>query len=277
MSGRSTPWVAGTVVVSLLLVVAAWFTVIGPTLDDTAQAVSDTEAAETRNTQLATQLVALKKQYEHLDEYKADLAELQKQIPTAAQLADYTRQLSAIAEESGASVLTVTPGTAQAVVPEIPVSAAEPSDGTTGSGNGAGTTEGSGTPDGAGDAVADAAAPSADPTPSGFAPIDGFVAVPLDVTVLGPTPAVVDYLDRLQRGEPRPFLVTELRGTGQAESGASGGRPTTADGDLELTISGYVYVLTGAPVGTAVTGTEPPAERPALPTPDGSRRPYTGA
>ena len=40
---------------------------------------------------------------------------------------------------------------------------------------------------------------------------------------------------------------------GQDEEGASGGRPATRDGDLEITIVGYVYVLSDGSVNSGAT------------------------
>lgn len=94
----------------------------------------------------------------------------------------------------------------------------------------------------------------------------GFYAVPVTVTVLGSPKDTLAYLDGLQQGTDRYFFVSTMNAVGQDEEGASGGRPATKDGDLEITIVGYVYALADGAAGPVVAGGQPagqPAGEPA--------------
>lgn len=74
----------------------------------------------------------------------------------------------------------------------------------------------------------------------------GMYAMPVTVTILGSPTDTLDYLDGLQQGTDRYFFVSTMTAAGQSEEGASGGRPATKEGDLEIVITGYVYVLADA-------------------------------
>lgn len=87
---------------------------------------------------------------------------------------------------------------------------------------------------------------------------EGFYAVPVAVTVLGSPEETLAYLDGLQKTTDRYFFVSTVAATGQDEAGASGGRPEIRDGDLEIVISGYVYVLTEGKSAPADGGASAP-------------------
>lgn len=263
MGSKTSTWVGGTVVVSLLLALGAWFLAISPTLDSASLASTDADAAELRNEQLRAQLATLEDQYANLDQYKVELAGLRTEIPAEGELSVYMRQLDGAAETAGVTVMSVVPGTPIDVLPAAPAVVAAPA--TTEP-----TTEAPAEPNG--ESPADAAVA---PVPTGPAVIPGFVAVPIDITVLGTVPNALTFLERIQAGSQRLLLVTVLRGTGQAQAEASAGRPATAEGDIELVITGYMYVLETPEVPAAPEAEQ--AAPPALPAPDPSRQSLTGA
>lgn len=88
----------------------------------------------------------------------------------------------------------------------------------------------------------------------------GMYAIPVVVTVLGAAEDTLAYLDGLQRETDRFFFVSTMAATAQDEAGASGGRPETKDGDLEIAINGYVYVLDGAMTSADTTAGVPAGE-----------------
>ncbi|GEK19974.1 hypothetical protein [Cellulomonas xylanilytica] len=267
MGGKTSTWIGGAVFVALLIMVGGWFIAISPTLDSAASATSDAEDAEARNDQLRLQLATLKKQFENLDEYKAELAAAQVEIPTQADLAGFTRHVDTLGVAAGLTVVSVVPGLPTDVAPVL---ATEPEAAPV---DPAATAEGEAAPAPADGEVVEPAAPT------GPAPIEGFVAVPVDVTVLGTVANATTFLTNLQAEGQRLFLVTGFRGTGQGQADASGGRPATVVGDVELTITGYIYVLK-PPAASSETGAETETEtgpRPALPVPPGATDPFTGA
>lgn len=94
----------------------------------------------------------------------------------------------------------------------------------------------------------------------------GMYAIPVTVTVLGSPDDTIGYLDALQKGTQRHFFVSTMAAEGQDEEGASGGRPATRAGDLQIAIAGYVYVLADgslptetAPAGAATSEPVAPA------------------
>ncbi|HWS58761.1 MAG TPA: hypothetical protein VN257_09485, partial [Actinotalea sp.] len=103
--------------------------------------------------------------------------------------------------------------------------------------------------------------------------LNGFVAMPMSVIVVGTYDATVNFLAALQTGTERLFLVTRWTATGQDESQASGGRPATAPGDLEFSIGGYAYVLTDP---NAPTEPVEGAEEQPLPGAVPGKNPFVG-
>lgn len=253
---KAAPWALGTAFLAAIVLALAWMLLVSPQLAAASTARDDAEAARAVNVVQQHKLTTLKTQFAHLDEYRAELAGLRKQIPEADDLAALIREIDAASAASGAFVVSVDAG-----VPEVFLSAAAaaaatsapaaPSDG--------GTDTGSATGDAA---STDGAATTAEATPAG---VNGMYAIPLTMTVLGTYPATVDFVDRTQEAFQRLFVVTQFTIAGQKQQEASGGRPATAEGDAEFTVQGYVYVLQDAsstdgaapdaPAGTEAAGT----------------------
>ena len=252
MDAKGSTWVGGAVFAAVLLLAGGWQFAISPALARADDARSQTAVVQGRNTQLQTQLANLKKQYADLDAYKANLSKLEVEIPGSAQLADYLRQVSTLAAASKAFVVSVNPGVPVPFVPAGAASAPQPvpTAGATASPGTSGTT-----------------------APSGAAPA-GFIAVPVEMTLLGTVQNVTHALAALQGSDQRLFLVTALTGTGTSAQEATGGRPATAKGDLELKVTGYIYVLKDPSATTGRGGAATPAP---LPPGDGSGATLTGA
>ena len=83
------------------------------------------------------------------------------------------------------------------------------------------------------------------------------------MTAVGTYDATSAFLSDLQNGTQRLFLVSSLQGTSQDDAEASGGKPATGVGDLEVIVTGYLYVLPDS-LGTAAV-TDPGAPAPTLP------------
>ncbi|KQR16194.1 hypothetical protein [Cellulomonas sp. Leaf334] len=249
MSGakRST-WIGGTVFVALVIMLAAWFFAVSPTMSAAAEVRSEAEQTREMNEILDLKVDQLKADFAKLPEYQAELAGIQLQIPTDAMLADYLRQLDQIAVAHSVALTTVTPSIPQTVVLAAPVVTAAPEPA---------PTEGTEGTEGSADGVE---APPA-PAPGAGGPT-GFTAIPLSLTVIGTYDNTLAFLNSLQNGTQRLFLVTGFTGTAQKEGDASSGRPATAVGDQELVIAGYTYVL---PDALAVPETTDPAAAPVAP------------
>ena len=126
MKSQAASWIAGTVIVSLLLAVATWFLVISPKQDDIDAIKLETTNVNSQNELTEMRIAVLQKQFERLDEYKAELAAIQVQIPTTAQLAEYTKEAAAIAETNQVTLMNWSPGTPLTVVPVVSLDTAAP-------------------------------------------------------------------------------------------------------------------------------------------------------
>ncbi|KSW28994.1 type 4a pilus biogenesis protein PilO [Cellulomonas sp. B6] len=248
-SKRST-WIGGTALAGVALGAGAWFLAISPAFDAAAEVREQTSQTVQRNDLLEMQVTKLAADYAKLDQYKAELAALQVQIPTTARLADLTRQIAQIAESRGVTITALAPAPPQLVVP--PVAAAPAAPATTDAGAGTDGTEPAA--GGAGGEAAPVASPDV-VVPAGL------VAVPLSLTVVGTYDATVAFVGDLQGALPRLVLVTDLTGTSQEETEAGGGKPATARGDQEIVLSAFAYVLPDPAAGA--TAPEQPAAVPA--------------
>lgn len=243
---KAVGWIAGTVVLALLVMLGGWALLISPRLSSAADLQSETENQNARADQLRIQLAGLKDDFKHLDEFKADLAALQAQIPADYDLAGVTRQINDAALQSGVFIESIKPGMpteaspVPAATPAAPAPAAGGGDAAGGAGSGTGGEAGSGT--------------TTATTPG----IGGLYAAQIEISVLGGALPTMSFLTRLQTGEARLLLVSSMTLTGQEPTAAAGGKPAILEGDAETVIKAYVYVLrdpgTQAPTDPAATG-----------------------
>jgi len=254
-SSKTSTWVGGAVAVALVLILASYFLLISPVLASASDTSSQADETRQQNQILQTKVAHLAAQFAHLDDYKAQLADLRTEVPTEAQLSAYLRRIDAIADANKVTVTAVAADVPQHFSPAVPPST------------------------GSGDATVDqttaqqsgaTATPSASPTkaaaqaaaPSVSAP-DGMVDVPLTITVVGSYDHVDKFLNAIQTTKGRLLLITTVTGTGQKDADANAGRPATKVGDLEVTANGFLYVLpdtsSPAPAPTATATPSLPA------------------
>lgn len=253
-SSKVTPWIAGTGVVVLLLLFGAWFLAISPVLTTAGETTAAAEQVETDNDLLTDRIGALREQFAQIDTYRAELATLRTSVPTDADVAGYLRQLDELATTHSVALLTLSPSTPVAFAPEAAAAASNeaPADG--------GTAE----PAGGTDPAASASTPPASAAPAGL------VSVPLGMTVVGAYENVRTFLDALQVGTQRLYLVESVVGARQSDAEAGGGRPATAVGDLEVNVTGYLFVL---PDTSVAVPTDEPTETPVMPSRPEGRNP----
>lgn len=267
---RSAGWVFGTVVLILAIFAGTWFFAASPRFEDAAETASLAEDTRSRNDLLELENAQLKADFANLDTYKAELAELQAQIPLAAELSDYSRTIDAIAVSTGVFVTAVSPGVPTAVTFPTPLTPA-PEPEPTSEETETDTVEADGGETGDITDVATNAAADEPTAQTGPTQIDGFVAVPFQITVVGPYANVSAFLGALQTGQERLFLVTGVDAVQQDAQDASGGRPAVAAGDLELTVRGFTYVLQDPSAPTPVAPASDSAE---VPLPASDRNPF---
>lgn len=219
---KTGAWIAGAVVLSLVLGAAGWFLMIAPAFAAASETRVQAESQVAQNDVTRARLTRLKAQFEQLDELTAELDELRAEVPTTAELAEFRRLVSSIAAEHGVTVVAVQTSTPTALAPPAPPAPAPVE----------------------GEESADAAASpdeGAAPVEQPAAATDGLFAIPLSLDVLGTYPAVLAFLDDLQEKQPRLVAVETLTATGQLAAEAGGGKPATAPGDLGLVVTGYLF------------------------------------
>lgn len=248
---KSAPWIVGAVVVAFLAMAGAWFLAIAPRLDSAASMTDEASSELARVDQLEIQLAGLERDAANLADFRTELEGLREQVPADVELSELTRELQALATESGVQILSVAPATPTELVPaEEP--APPPVEATDGTTDGTGGSE--------------ATTPT---TPAVAQGVDGLYVVPLEIGTLGGYEETLAFLTRLQTGGTRLVLVSRITATSQEESGADGGRPAVAAGDLELRFTAYVFVLTES--DAAVVDEEPVDPEPA---PSGGPNPF---
>lgn len=251
-------WVSGTVLVALLLLVGVWLLLIDPVMTRAADDSASAEQQRAQNDVLQMEIVKLADDFTHLDEYKAQLAELRLEMPVTGDGASITRELQSLATAAGVTITSVSPSVPVPFVPAasasaaVADSAADPSD-SAGDVSSDGTSSDGTSTDGTG----------------ATAQVAGLYSIPISIATVGTYDSSVTFLRSVQSGASRLYLVSSIDAQTQQDQGASGGRPATAAGDVALTISGYAYVLTdgSAPVTEEDEGA-------SLPTPSGQPNPF---
>jgi len=242
MSGKAASWTAATVVFALILMVGSWFLLISPKLDEAAEVEASTEDVQSRNDLLVIQNARLAADFARLDEYRASIAAIRVKLPAAAELSELTRTLDELAEDHELTIVALAPSTPVFV----------PSTADTESGAAPAPTDDLGEESSEGDESDGSTPPPAaevDPLLPSRLPslptvsVSGLVAVPVSATLVGTLEDVEGLLADLQTSIDRTFLVTSLNFVRQDENEEAAGRPATELGDVEVVLSGYVYVL----------------------------------
>ena len=219
-------WMVGAILVSLVIGALAFFVIISPTLDATAEARERAESEQARIDQLEIQLAGLKADFARIDEFRAELAEIRVGMPSEVLLNELTRQVDSHATQTEVVIADVSFSTPFEVL--APRSAAPPPPA---------PEEGESEDEDGGDAA------PATPEPTGPTLPEGFYAVPVQLLTVGTYEDTLDFIDRLQFGNERFLFVNGLQTSVLEQSGAEGGRPAVEDGDLETTISFVAWVL----------------------------------
>ncbi|WP_149204839.1 hypothetical protein [Actinotalea subterranea] len=259
MASKTRTWAVGTALLAVVILVGTWFLAAAPKLKEAGETRVAVDDALARQDMLRVQLETLRTQFEELDTYKAELAAIQGQIPAVADLTGYIRQLQAAAETTGVTIVGVTPGTPTALVPVTAVVAVEPESVADAPAEDADAADDAGATDGT------ATAPAA--------PTSRLVSVPVSIQVMGTYANTTAFLETVQTGNQRLYLVSAINATTLDDAEASGGKPASARGDLDLTIDGFIYVLPEDPTAV-VAPTDEPTEPTETPLPSSDRNPF---
>jgi len=261
-------WIGAAAVVAFLIAIAGWFLLISPTRAATADARANIDSEASRTVTLSEALKTLKAQYANLDATRAALADVSVQVPTKADDSAFRRVLADRAATAGVTVMTLNTGAATPVTQPATSSGGTSGDGTAGSSTATPSPSPSPSP---------SAAPSAANSPAlQTASGQVLVGVPLEMTVVGTYDSARAFIASLQGVKGRLFLIYGLNLVSQPDATGSGGRPDTVKGDVELSIQGYLLVLTPGPDDAVVSSGPTPSPAPSAgPTPSPSPLPST--
>lgn len=241
---RTRLWVGGAGLAALALTAGSWFGLVAPRHDEAAAIREQTLVVAQQNDALVAKVGGLETQLAELPARRAEAAALREQLPAETDLPALIRQLSALADRSGATLVGVTPtepstaaadGTAAATAAPVPSS--EPSA-----------------------APADATATAAPATTDGTTAAlpGGLETVPVTVAATGTFAQVQELLRLVQTELPRAVLVHDVTMT-SSEAGVD----LTAVADvfvLPLTAQEEQLALAAAPAAApAPTATPAPA------------------
>lgn len=237
-SAKAKTAIMVAVLIAIVIAALGWFLLISPKFEEAAEIQDEAEILEDKNKIEAKRIEDLKVRYARIDELRAEIAEYQVGIPDTAKIAEFSDYIAAeaIANEVFLSELGFQPGVlitannepalpptlqaereAQAAA-EAEAAAAKKKDDD--------DTESSGT-----------SAPASAPL------IEGFYGIQNNITVIGPKDNALAFLAALQAKSARNNLVYEYTLTSLAEAEGNSGKPDTEIGDVELQITGMIYVL----------------------------------
>lgn len=245
MGAKNSTWIAGAAFVAILLMAGTWFFGVSPIKDEITAINERTDAAAAENVILEARLNELSTASAKLPELKQELADLQVGIPSTERTDEFLRRLDELQTAYQIPAIEISVADPTAVVDNLGVTSL----GDVQAESAANTAPDSETetPDAeatasSSDAAAttDAAAAAQSTTPAGP---DNFYALPVTITLLGGFPNSLQFLSDLQADDGRLFLVTGVLGEGQGAAEAADGKPATQVGDIQMEITGNLYIL----------------------------------
>lgn len=120
-------WYAVGALLALLIVLAAWFVVVGPTRSDAADLRESAANVQTQNDALVSKLATLKREAEQRTQLAADVKKALDALPPGTNLPVFSRQVTAQATHRGVDLTgfavgsATTPGSAVASTTTSPV------------------------------------------------------------------------------------------------------------------------------------------------------------
>lgn len=111
LASPTSRWSAGAVLLTLLVLVASWFLLIGPRRADAGSLRDQTASAQSQASALQTQIAQLKSEFADLPKRREELAAIKAQLPPVAAVPELVRNLQDYAAASGVSLDSIAPGT----------------------------------------------------------------------------------------------------------------------------------------------------------------------
>jgi len=230
-------WVIITAVFSLAVLALGFLLGVQPRLNEIGANAVELANSEMNNVSQEARLAALKKQYEEIDELRAELAILRSSVPTDTEFAAFIRQLESTATNNSSVVTNFAASAGEAYTEEEPEPPAAPSGDTDAAEGDTPATE------------ADAEAPTA------AVGAVTLIGLPVAITAIsGDADSLFNFLSDLRTGS-RLFAVVDFAFNVTVENGAV---------IYTLVVNGHIYSILD-PNATEVSESEPeaPVEEPA--------------
>lgn len=215
-------WSLLAAVLVAAVLAAGWFLLVSPKHGDAAALQEQTAAENTQISSLQIQIARLKEQAKDLPKLNAQLAVIHQQLPSDPQLPKLVRDLSTLSKTSGSALVSL--------APSVPVAVNQVS----------------------------AATGAAKPTTGAAAATTstGLFQVPIVVKVSGSYFELEQFLNGVE-GLRRAFLVSGVDIAPDTTSTSATGTPVT--GQLEMSLTGRVFVVPPASATTTTTTPVAPA------------------
>ncbi len=221
---KTRTWSAATAGLCVLLILAAYFLLIAPKRAEAADLRDQTAAQDQANQQTKLKTQQLKAQYAQLPAKQAELAVIKQQLPDNPALPGLIRTLSAMADASGVTLVSLAPA------PPSPFAGA-----------------------------AAPAAPVVAPAAAGTAASAGtqLLGIATNLVVTGDYAGSTLFIQKLQAASAkgsgsqlsRAFLVQSIKLAPFAATG-TGTTATAKKGQVQTTVTGQVFILKTAAIPT---------------------------
>jgi Tfp pilus assembly protein PilO len=198
-------WIVGSALLVVAIIAMGWFLGVSPKLSEAGTADQQRVTAEAQNVVHEKEVATIKKQYEQLPELKGQLSVLREALPTNDDLSTFLGELHQMEQSNGVVLTSFVASDAKPYAPVV-----KP--------------------------VTDVS------TTNPLVKPENFVAIPVELDVVGDEANVMDFIEGVQTGE-RLFLVTDLA-LEQDETKTA----------YSAKIKGFVYVLLDKPATPAKTG-----------------------
>ncbi len=217
-------WTFATVIVIIIVIALGWFLGISPKLADAARFDADRTSVQAQNDLARVTLAQLQSDFERLDELRLELEGLRAEFPTDAAYDDAVEELLTELISADLTLQNV------AINEPAPTTADVLEDGE--------------------------APPPSEVDGDGVLPTGSLLRVSVSVTVIGPLPAILSYIETLQ--ESARFAIVSTGNYGR-----------DAAGDGEMTFSMIMYAVSGEDLLAVPPAPEPEPE----PEPEPSESP----
>lgn len=238
-------WTIATVLIVVVILAAAYFLLISPMLASASEANAAAAAQEEMNANTQIEVNKLRAQFEDIETYEAQLAELQEGITASQRYADLQRLFAAVAARHSVVITSLQFGSAEPLKVTAPAKpATEGEDSATDTGEepaaGEGSTSEATTDDPAGEQAAQG--------------VPGLYSISVNVTMTGDYNDVLNAVRELQSGTTRLVLITSV--TLSSLDTPSAGAAASDVALVTASLAGETFVLADQSAIAKEEGTE---------------------